>query len=273
MAWFEAHDTLGKHPKTLALARLLKVRRREAVGLLHDLFAWGLSAADKHGLLKNLTAEDIGEALDFAPKKGRDVVAALVEAGFLDCDDESYYIHDWYDYAGKLYDARERNRKKVRAFRDRRKQQDSGEENDTEGGNSNGNVTVTQPLRNGVTVPNRTVPNNNLVTTACDEAQSEAKPKRQQKVFDHDSEAYKCAAFLEREIQKRLPARKPSSEATLQRWADAFDKTHRIDGYSWELIAEVLEFSQDDPFWQKNILSGGTFREQFVKLYAKMGGK
>lgn len=45
MPWFEAHDTMGRHPKTLKLAEILKIKRREAVGLLHDLFAWGLFAA------------------------------------------------------------------------------------------------------------------------------------------------------------------------------------------------------------------------------------
>ena len=49
MAWFEAHETLARHPKTLKLARHLKAERRYAVGLLYDLFSWGLTAADKDG--------------------------------------------------------------------------------------------------------------------------------------------------------------------------------------------------------------------------------
>ena len=51
MAWYEAHQTLSRHPRTLRLARLLKTDRRCAVGLLHDLFAWGLDAAGKYGEL------------------------------------------------------------------------------------------------------------------------------------------------------------------------------------------------------------------------------
>lgn len=93
------------------------------------------------------------------------------------------------------------------------------------------------------------------------------------KVFDHDSKPYKCAAYLDKEIQRRLPKRKPADEATLQRWADSFDKVNRIDGYDWDLIAEVLEFSQDDLFWRNNILSGDKFRKQFTTLYAQMEGK
>jgi hypothetical protein len=97
--------------------------------------------------------------------------------------------------------------------------------------------------------------------------------KKKSPEFDHESKPYKCAVFLDREICSRLPAKKPAPENILQSWADAFDKLNRIDGYRWSLIGEALEFSQSDEFWQKNILSGATFRKQFIKIYAKMGGE
>lgn len=112
---------MARHPKTLKLARLLGVDRRYAVGLLHDLFSWGLYAARKDGELSGLTAEDIAQALDYPPKKAVAVVAALVEAGYLDQAEGGYSIHDWYDYAGKLYDSREKNREKNQRYRDRKR--------------------------------------------------------------------------------------------------------------------------------------------------------
>lgn len=122
MAWFEAHDTMARHPKTLKLARLLKVDRRYAVGLLHDLFSWGLTAAGKDGELIDLEPEDIAAALD-APsgKKGLALVAALVESGYLDLLDGTYSIHDWYDYAGKLYDKKEKDRERIRQYREKKR--------------------------------------------------------------------------------------------------------------------------------------------------------
>ena len=119
MAWFEAHDTMARHPKTLKLARLLNADRRYAVGLLHDLFSWGLYAADKEGRLPGLTGADIGKALDCGPRKAEVVVSALAEAGYR--EGEAFRIHDWYDYAGKLYDSREKHREKNQRYRDRRK--------------------------------------------------------------------------------------------------------------------------------------------------------
>lgn len=107
MAWFEAHDTMARHPKTLKLARLLNADRRYAVGLLHDLFSWGLYAAEKDGSLPGLTSADIAQALDCPPKKGAAAVEALVASGYLEESIGGYAIHDWYDYAGKLSERRE----------------------------------------------------------------------------------------------------------------------------------------------------------------------
>lgn len=123
MAWFEAHDTMARHPKTLKLARLLGQDRRYAVGLLHDLFSWGLYAADKNGCLCGLTDADIAQALDFPAKKAALVVGALADSGYLDRTESGYAIHDWYDYAGKLYDSREKNREKNQRYRDRKRAQ------------------------------------------------------------------------------------------------------------------------------------------------------
>lgn len=90
--------------------------------------------------------------------------------------------------------------------------------------------------------------------------------------FSPDGEAYRCALFLANEIHQRLPKSKPQTEATLQKWADQMDKLHRLDGYSWETIAEVLDFSQRDDFWNTVILSAGKFRRQFTQLMARMEG-
>ena len=94
--------------------------------------------------------------------------------------------------------------------------------------------------------------------------------KNYKKSFSPDGEAYRCAVFLSNEIHKRLPKAKPPTEATRQRWAGEMDKLNRIDGYSWETIAEVLDFSQRDEFWNTVVLSAEKFRKQFTALMAKM---
>lgn len=151
MAWYEAHQTMARHPKTLKLARLIKQDRRYAVGLLHDLFSWALDVAGKYGELPGLEAEDIAVALDVPGKKGLAIVTALMESGFLERDDHgTYSIHDWYDYAGKLMERRESD--KQRQADNRRKRAEKSTENPRD-------VRVTSNGNPYATVPYSTVPN------------------------------------------------------------------------------------------------------------------
>lgn len=96
------------------------------------------------------------------------------------------------------------------------------------------------------------------------------KDSKKTRTFTVDSKPYICAVFLGKRIKKRLPSTKDPTENILQKWADAFDKCNRIDGHPWEEIKLVLEFSQRDPFWQVNILSGDKFRKQYTVLLSKM---
>ena len=88
--------------------------------------------------------------------------------------------------------------------------------------------------------------------------------------LDHDSDAYKAARYLDRRIRERLPTKPEAGEATLQSWARDIDKLNRIDGQSWDDIADVLEYSQNDAFWAPNIMSGAKFRKQFFTLLGRM---
>lgn len=88
--------------------------------------------------------------------------------------------------------------------------------------------------------------------------------------YPHEHEAYRCAAYLDKHICERVQGRKPSDEAALQRWAADFEKCHRIDGYGWKHIMNVLIFSQRDTFWQCNILSAKKFRTRFDMLHMRM---
>jgi len=56
----------------------------------------------------------------------------------------------------------------------------------------------------------------------------------------------------------------------VERWAKDIDKLHRLDGHPWDRIAAVAAWSQADPFWQANILSGAKLREKFDQLQAQM---
>ena len=105
--WLELHTDMPKHPQTLQLARLLKISRREAIGVLADLWTWALPIADRDGRLDGITAADILVALDMQGKKAAAVVPALIQSGYLEQDGEVYVLHNWYFYAGRLNERRE----------------------------------------------------------------------------------------------------------------------------------------------------------------------
>lgn len=115
--------------------------------------------------------------------------------------------------------------------------------------------------------------NYNTISNINNISSSPNKSGKRKRLFEKDSKPYKCAVYLDECIRDRLSTKKPATEATLQTWADAFDKLNRIDGQEWELIADVLEWSQTDAFWSQNIMSGDKFRKQFFTLLAKCGTK
>ena len=163
MAWFEAHQTLARHPKTLRLARELKKDRRYTVGLLFDLFSWALDTANASGELRGVEAEDIAMALGFSGKAGRSVVEALLTAGYLEIrGDGQYAVHDWYDYSGSYKETqehiREKNKERQQKWRDRQRDKGVTEAPQTVAHNDNvtRDVTVTRNGNNGATIQDNT---------------------------------------------------------------------------------------------------------------------
>ncbi len=101
------------------------------------------------------------------------------------------------------------------------------------------------------------------------DARPDEKKSKKKEPISHEHNAYKAAKWLSKQIRKRMPDRKEYTEDDLQRWAEDIDKVHRIDGYDWDLISDILQFSQRSTFWQANILSGAKFRKQFETLMAQ----
>ncbi len=132
-----------------------------------------------------------------------------------------------------------------------------------------------QPLNNGCTTAEQqvnTLEEERIKKDISSPVSGEGGGGRQKRAasFPHDSDPFKAAEYLSQLVSERYPECKPRTERDLQRWADAFDKCHRLDGHNWSLIGKVLTFSQADQFWRKNVRSGDTFRRQFDALYAQM---
>lgn len=66
-------------------------------------------------------------------------------------------------------------------------------------------------------------------------------------------------------------ARKPNfKKPNLQSWAKDIDRMLRLDKRTPDRVETVIRWTQQDPFWQANVLSASTLREKFDQLELKM---
>ena len=102
-------------PKLRRLYKALGCSKPEAIGILYFLWDWGLDNADEDGILVGLGKDDISRYLYGVSSDCRlnmdDVVDALVATGWLDETGDGLVLHDWYDWQGPYYRAKERRKK------------------------------------------------------------------------------------------------------------------------------------------------------------------
>lgn len=65
----------------------------------------------------------------------------------------------------------------------------------------------------------------------------------------------------------------PEKTKKLHKWADHIRLMREVDGHSEDEIKAVIDWSQSDPFWRKNILSTEKLREKWDQLVIGMGTK
>lgn len=94
-------------------------------------------------------------------------------------------------------------------------------------------------------------------------------PPPETKKFDENSLPIKLSKYLFKLIQEKDEKAK---EPDYQKWAVHIDRLNRIDKREWGDIKKVIDWCQKDGFWYKNILSTGTLRDKFQRLYLAMNG-
>lgn len=85
--------------------------------------------------------------------------------------------------------------------------------------------------------------------------------------YGDDSPYMKLARRLFGHIRKRNPKHK---EPNWQTWADDFRKIIELDQRDGKEATAILDWCQNDDFWQNNILSPAKFRKQYDKLYLQV---
>lgn len=125
MSWIESHQSLLQHRKLVKAARLLKCDKYKLIGHLHALWWWGLDNANDDGLLEAVELTDLAVAAEWNGRADAEQFGlVLIESGFVDADADQrrFWLHDWWDYAGKLNTQRELRRESNRAAQKRYRQ-------------------------------------------------------------------------------------------------------------------------------------------------------
>lgn len=98
MAWFEVHDTLPKHRKTLKLQRLLGTSNVATIGHLIVLWGWVLQYGGFEGLVgprDRYLAHIIARVCYWDGPEDL-FLDSLLNSGFLEERDGNVYVHEWY---------------------------------------------------------------------------------------------------------------------------------------------------------------------------------
>ena len=114
------------HPKTRRLMRLLSLNQREAVGLLAMLWLNTMMWAED-GDLSSYSEEDLGESLCW-DKDPKELIDALLSAGFLELAGGRLMVKSWQEHTGKGLSLRskikEQNKERQRKHRAKKKSSD-----------------------------------------------------------------------------------------------------------------------------------------------------
>lgn len=97
---------------------------------------------------------------------------------------------------------------------------------------------------------------------------------RPMRVFAETDIAYRAARKLGQLVSERADVPMPKEEV-LQKWAGELADCVEENQTSFEDFADVMAFSQEDPFWRKTILDAASLRKHYVRLMAEMndGGR
>lgn len=116
---------------------------------------------------------------------------------------------------------------------------------------------------------NPTVKGNN---TSNNNTSNNNSSKSKVRTYESDDPNLKLANYLLSKIRERNSNVYPmdsKNQPDTQKWANDIRLMHERDARSYEDIKRIIEWCQQDSFWQDNILSASKLRKQFKQLVAK----
>jgi hypothetical protein len=260
MAWVKLDDQFFTHPKVLD--------RTKDAKLLYMACLTYAAANLTDGYVSPAALRLSAAMVDVEMS----VAAELVRCGLWIQMSSGYQINDYLEYNPSSEDVKQQraeNARRQAEWRERNKtntviNEASNESRNTASNGVTPNVTNDPPVP--LPVP-RLTPENEKESPKSDAASA---TRTVSEVFSVDSDEYQTALFLQRLIRENNPKAKKATERQLQAWANDVRLMRERDERELDDIRAVISWSQHDPFWLKNILSMGKFREKFDQLMVAM---
>ena len=90
--------------------------------------------------------------------------------------------------------------------------------------------------------------------------------KHEKRVYEVDDPNFKLAQSLLSKIEENNPDHK---KPDLQKWANDIRLMHEQDKRSYKKIQNMIDWSQSDDFWSRNVLSAAKLRKQYDSMAAQ----
>lgn len=239
MGWIKLDDGIGDDPKIMQVSPLAELL------YIHGLCYANAKQTDGR-LLKRVAKNKL---LDV--EKVEDLIAELVGAGLWLEVKGGYEIH--------AYLAHQRSKKQIEAMSKKR----------SVAGRNGGKQNRKQTLSKTEANVKQTVKQNGSKTGSKNEAEEEEEKElltTTKAVVNTRPEVSELCERLAAKIKARDP--KAKADGTSTTWLEECRKLIDLDGRTVEEIAIVIDWSQADSFWHKNILSMPKLRKKFDQLWA-----
>lgn len=111
--WLKLYADMAHHPKVLRLARVLKIRRPHAAGLVVSIWCYALKYA-KDGVLTDVAPCDLADTAGWH-RRPDELVTALVQVGLVDDGEHGLELHNFLSRAGAFKAAQYKRQRRVLA--------------------------------------------------------------------------------------------------------------------------------------------------------------
>jgi hypothetical protein len=281
MAWIESHQSIERHPKTIALMAEMGWDLDTTIGKLHRFWWWCIDYA-LDGNLSKFTPAILGNSVGLNGEDSVKFLETMIKVRFFD-EKPFLRVHDWWDHIGLFLQRKygEKNKAKWEAIRKsyeippqpiEKKQKYGRTENSQK--SDNNCTTIVQPLYNG-RAENCTIidatnqPNQPNKPNQPDNCTTIVQPAENDFDFVRNTTKILADKILENN-PGFLHLQPDRRNRTIDIWSGDMRRLIENDKRPVDEIITVIDFCQGDNFWKSVILSVKNLQDNYDKLLIKM---